>query len=272
MSDDKTKEAVKLDTAICICNQKATTSDKLIKCHSNPCMNGKFFHLTCMNYKRKPNNAKTTWICPNCSAANLYDTKTKIKVANSDNVKASTCNSVSTPNNGNLNNRHFKRILSPTGWLDDDIILEVHINLKKIDPTMQGLQDPILGPVRQFRRVGNPFVQILYTGNYHWVCISSVGCSDGIVNLYDSLYHNVISKEVEEQALNLVGADSFSSLNVVPIQQQRNGSDCGVFAAAFATALVHGVPPSLLEFDTTKVRNHLCECLKAGKLEMFPLL
>ena len=115
-------------------------------------------------------------------------------------------------------------------------------------------------------------MQILHTGNHHWVCISSVGCRDGIVNLYDSLYHNVISKEVEEQAINLVGADSFSSLNVVPIQQQRNGSDCGVFAAAFATALVHGVLPSLLEFDTTKLRKHLCECLKAGKLEMFPLL
>ena len=89
-------------------------------------------------------------------------------------------------------------------------------------------------------------MQILHAGNYHWVCITSVGCSDGIVNLYDSLYHNVISKEVEEQAINLVGADKFSGLNVVPNQQQRNGTDCGVY--------------------------HLCECLKAGKLEMFPLL
>ena len=109
----------------------------------------------------------------------------------------------------------------------------------------------------------NPFVQILYAGNYHWVCITSVGCSDGIVNLYHSLYHNAISKEVEEQAINLVGADSFSGLNVVPIQQQRNGSDCGVFTAAFqCDSFVHGVLPSLLEFDTTKLRNHLCECLK----------
>lgn len=83
---------------------------------------------------------------------------------------------------------------------------------------MQGLQDPLLGPVRQFRRVSNPFVQILHTGNYHWVCISSVGCSDGTVSLYDSLYHSVISKEVEEQAINLVGTDSFLGLNVVPIQ------------------------------------------------------
>ena len=62
------------------------------------------------------------------------------------------------------------------------------------------------------------------TEKEHWVCISSVGCSDGIVNLYDNLYHNVISKEAEEQAINLVGADSFSSLTVVAIQQQRNGS------------------------------------------------
>ena len=111
---------------------------------------------------------------------------------------------------------------------------------------MQGLQDPLLGPVRQFRRVSNPFVQILQTaGNYRWICISSVGCSDGITNLYDcySLYHYEISKEVKEQAINLVGTDSFSGLNVVPIQQQRKGSDCCVFAAAFVTTLVHGVPP-----------------------------
>ena len=114
--------------------------------------------------------------------------------------------------------------MSPTGWLNHDIILEVHLNLKKIDPTMQGLQDPILGPVRQFRRVNNPFVQILHTGGHHWVYIGSVGSNNGIVNLNDSLYHNVITKEVEEQAINLVGTDNFSGLQVVPIQEQKNGS------------------------------------------------
>ena len=107
--------------------------------------------------------------------------------------------------------------------MEDDIILEVHLNLKKIDPTMQSLQDPLLGPVRQFRRVSNPFVWILPRGNHHWVCIGSTGCSDSIVNLYGSFYQNVTSKEVEDQAINLVGTDSFSVLNVVPIQLQRNG-------------------------------------------------
>ena len=39
MSDDTTKEVVKLDTAICICSEKATTSYKLTECLNNPCMN-----------------------------------------------------------------------------------------------------------------------------------------------------------------------------------------------------------------------------------------
>ena len=108
--------------------------------------------------------------------------------------------------------------------MKQELLFIVLMHLKKVNPTIQGLQDSVLGPVGQFSKVINPFVQILHTGRYHWVCISSVGCSNGIVNLYDSLYHNVISKEVEEQAINLVGTDSFSRLNVVPAQQ-RNGSD-----------------------------------------------
>ena len=32
------------------------------------CENGKFFHLSCLGYKRKPNNSKTTWQCDKCKA------------------------------------------------------------------------------------------------------------------------------------------------------------------------------------------------------------
>ena len=102
-----------------------------------------------MNYKHKPNNTKTTWICPHCTTANHYNTKAKIKVTYDNSVKASTCKQCqhSIPNNGNLNDRQFTLILSPTGLFNDDIILDVHLNLKKNDPTMQGFHNPILGPV-----------------------------------------------------------------------------------------------------------------------------
>ena len=128
-SDDTTKKAVDIDKAIFVCNQKATQSDKLIECHNNPCINGKFFYLSCMNYKCKPNNAKTTWICPDCSAANLHDTKAKVKVTNVNNVHASSI--VSTPKKGNLNNHHYQLILSPTGWLNAMILFLKFISISR---------------------------------------------------------------------------------------------------------------------------------------------
>ena len=39
--------------------------------------------------------------------------------------------------------------------------------------------------------------------------------------------------QVEEQVISLL-ADDFVKLNVVPVQQQQNGSDCGVCASAYA--------------------------------------
>ena len=135
---------------------------------------------------------------------------------------------------------------------------------------MKGLQRPTLDPVRNFNQVNGEFTQILHTGNAHWVCVSSVGCEDGTVNLYDSLYHNIILNEVQEQVLNLVGRSKFTGIQVVPVQQQPNGSDCGVFAAAFATCLAYGIHPETVQFVVPKMRSHLHQSLKSGVLKMFP--
>ena len=167
-------------------------------------------------------------------------------------------------------NKHNKLILSPHGWLDCDIIHAVHGCLRKINPGVEGLQRPTLGPCRNFNQVNGEFIHILHTGEQHWVCIASVGCGDGTVNLYDSLYRNIIYSEVEDQVINLVGQANFTGIQVVPVQQQQNGSDCGVFAAAFATCLTYGIPPQTVQFDICKMRAHLYHSLKNGLLQMFP--
>ncbi len=146
-----------------------------------------------------------------------------------------------------LNSTHYGIINSPVGWLNCDIIQQVHVCLKNCNPAIEGLQRPILGPIRNFEIVTGEFVQILHTDSNHWVCTSNIGCLPGVVNFYDSLYHNIISNEVEEQVKCLVGADVFVGINVVPVQQQRNGFDCGVFAAAFATCLAHYTAPETVE-------------------------
>lgn len=118
--------------------------------------------------------------------------------------------------------------------------------------------------------VSGEFVQILHTGSNHWVCISNIGCLPGKVHLYGSLFHDVISQEIEDQTNDLLGGD-LVSLEFVPVQQQTNDSDCGVFAIAFAVSLALGTDPMHVTFDVQRMRLHLAACLKDKKLNMFPI-
>ena len=138
-----------------------------------------------------------------------------------------------------------------------------------MNPLIEGFQRTTLGPIKNFDIVTGEFVQILNTGNYHWVCVSSIGCQRGMVNLYDSLYHDVIEMEVTDQVQSLM-ADSFIGITNKPVQQQKNGSDCGIFAIAFATSLVYGSNPQDFTFDIPKMRLHLLQCLKNEMITMFP--
>ena len=170
---------------------------------------------------------------------------------------------------GDLDEHDYDIISSPDGWLDCKIIQAAQICIKKVNPLIEGFQRPTLGRVRNFDIMTSDFVQILHMGNSHWVCISSIGCTSGCVNLYDSLYDDIIDDEVEQQVKDLL-PDNFVGIEVVPVQQQMNGSDCGVFAVAFATCLVFELNPSDFMFDIPRMRPHLLECLRAGEIKVFP--
>ena len=80
-----------------------------------------------------------------------------------------------------------------------------------------------------------------------------------------------LNLEVEEQIHNLM-AESFIGINTLPVQQQKNGSDCGVFAIAFATCIVYGIKPEEVSFDIPKMRPHLVECLRSNTIVPFPIV
>ena len=101
--------------------------------------------------------------------------------------------------------------------------------------------------------------------------VTSAGCLPGMVNLYDSLFHDIIEPEVEEQIHNLM-SESFVRINTLPVQQQKNGSDCGVFAITFARCIVYGIKPEEVSFDITKMRPHLVECLRSNSIVPFPVV
>jgi len=113
------------------------------------------------------------------------------------------------------------------------------------------------------------FIQILNINNNHWVCVSSIGCPPGHVNLMDSLTKPVISKELQELAQALLGPN-FQGIINIPVQQQMNASDCGVFAIAYATCLVYGQNPCTVIFDISRMPQHLHGCVRAGMMQLFP--
>ena len=288
-----------LYSSICICNTKATSTDRLLECHGTACENGTFFHLSCLGLKRMPNNSKTTWQCQVCRTKAKPNSKfVKLTTSTSSATHASpatpmaTDSPVSSDSNSDsedeisitkettgtvdkfgalatLDDSDYDIINDPSGWLTCDIVQAVQVLLQEVNPLLEGLQRPTLGCVRNFDAVSGEFLQILHTGSDHWVCVSSIGCLPGKVHLYDSLFHGVISEEIEEQTNDLLGGN-LVELQFVPVQQQTNNSDCGVFAITFAVCLASGTNPKHVTFDTPKMRPHLAACLKAQKLSMFP--
>ena len=168
-----------------------------------------------------------------------------------------------------LTSHDYDVIESPVGWLENTVIQQAHVLLKKVNPSIQGLQRTSLGVFCNFDNVDGDFIQILHTGGNQWVCVSSIGCEDGVVNLYDSPFHGVIIDDLELQVRNLLG-NKFKKIYVMPVQQQPNGSDCGVFAIAFATSFIYTLTPHVPQFHVSQMRPHLSACLKANVITPFP--
>ena len=54
-----------------MCGSSPKANERLLKCHSEDCKNGNFFHLNCLDYKRMSNNSQTTWMCSKLTAKHL---------------------------------------------------------------------------------------------------------------------------------------------------------------------------------------------------------
>lgn len=95
---------------------------------------------------------------------------------------------------------------------------------------------------------------------HHWV-LSSL--SKGEVRIYDSLSSTKFMSEMETQLLQLYGSAISHDSNAlivtsVPVQQQRDICDCGIFAIiAFAVHTAAGQDVNRLAFDQSKMRSHL---------------
>lgn len=105
-------------------------------------------------------------------------------------------------------------------------------------------------------------LQVIHSRGNHWILALNIGCGNGEVSIYDSVYSSV------NKATMAIITHLFQS-SKVKSPKQRWGSDCGVFAIAMATALAHGIL-NVSSFNQSVVRCHLVNCFEEHTMTPFP--
>ena len=102
--------------------------------------------------------------------------------------------------------------------------------------------------------------------------MSAVSCQSGVVHAYDSLY-KTLSKETRYLIASMIYVPS-SDLQIVmmDVEEQSNGSDCGVLAIAFAFDICSGMDPCSVRFHHNQIRQNLATCLENCQVSRFPIL
>ena len=114
-------------------------------------------------------------------------------------------------------------------------------------------------------------VQIAHcTARHHWITVTTINCKAGEVRVFDSVFTNC-DKETEVLIRGLYQHKSKNTKIIMSrCQKQTGGMDCGLFAIAFAVALVFNLRPSKLKFNQQKMRSHLVECFTKQEMTPFP--
>ena len=164
-------------------------------------------------------------------------------------------------------------LLSKNAWLNDRIMDAAQ---KLICKTL-GEEDNYQSVLNNQKKTAIPFqpvyqdhIQLLHDGGAHWFLSF---CSSGRVQICDSLksaLNRNSQKSIFSLYKNVVGENGKVNPTFLPVQQQPDGFNCGVFAIAFAAEILDGQSPIEATFDVAKMRDHLIVCLQQETLQPFP--
>ncbi len=159
-------------------------------------------------------------------------------------------------------------------WCSDNVINACQFLLSQQFPNCRGLFETQTLHCGNNRATSDlPVVQIVYDAlRQHWITASTLGCAGDNVNVYCSLGYTPNQLVVKFISACIKFPGSYFSISLKNTMRQREGYDCGFFAIAYATSLLHGVLPENVIFDQKKMRKHTVQCLQSGRMELYPVL
>ena len=131
---------------------------------------------------------------------------------------------------------------------------------------IEGLKPTILQGRFKFTS-SKHIVQILHVHGDHWVKISNLKCDASKIIVYVSVNFHV-DQEVKDLISNLFDRE-IEIVMSKEMPKQKGGSDCGVYAIAVATTLLHGT--KIGKYKRTLMRPHIVQCFENFQLTTFPV-
>ena len=176
-------------------------------------------------------------------------------------------------------------LLSPTQWLNSDIINAAMQILRQQFPLINGLHGTWRIPYfvkkdkywkynDKFPLTPSPALQIHHNGTNHWT--TSVKDNENIYFLDSLLNTNNISMAInttlELQLAALYGSPGKNiEINVPRVQNQGNSTCCGVFAIANAVEFCFNNSwENAINFKQGEMRSHIIKCFEEAKFTPFP--
>ena len=124
-----------------------------------------------------------------------------------------------------------------------------------------GLNNPLTLYGNQHDVISQPGPQIVHIRGNHWVVVFGCVTSD-VIEAYDSIQPDVVPPSLRSLCSLIFSRDGIAlnnslSLVLMPMQRQRGGDDCGLFAIATQDALLRQCAVSQLIFIQSEMRSHL---------------
>ena len=123
-----------------------------------------------------------------------------------------------------------------------------------------------------FSAMRDDFIQVLHDAYGHWFTISNIETQKfNEVLIYESMFHSLSDHGRKQVAALLACFEKNITIKMMGVQQQKGGSDCGLFDTAFATDLSNQVQLGCCVFHQNEMRNHSLKSLQKQFLSMFTI-
>ena len=166
-----------------------------------------------------------------------------------------------------LKSTDTSRILHMPNDEDIDKVMEL---IKKQFPDLPGLQNCLIGQsLQSFPKTEGAFIQILHVNENHWITVQHIPKLH-IVKVYDSISESTSEDAKRQIAALLRTKDNQIELRIQKVQYQKQCTDSGIFAVAFATDLAHGCNPSKCKYKKDLLWSHFWQCLSKERMTPFP--